>query len=199
MRPSTSLRIRLEPELSRENRRDQYLTSASDPLATATFGRRYVFGEIEQREISLDTRVEWTLSPTLSFQLFAQPFVSEGRYTSFAELRAPRTYAFDVYGRDGGTVTRDRAQSLVQVDPDGAGAAPSFAFEEPDFTVRSLRGNAVLRWEYRPGSALFVVWQQRRNAELGTSDLALGGDARRIFGDPVENVLLVKATYWLTR
>jgi len=85
------------------------------------------------------------------------------------------------------------------VDPDGAGAAPQFTIGNPDFRTHSLRGNAVVRWEYRPGSALFFVWQQVRSDFLPfEGDFRTGRDTREIFGRP-SNVFLVKATYWFAR
>ena len=132
----------------------QFVRAVSDALATNTYGRRYVFADLHQTTLSMDTRVEWTFTPVLSLQVYAQPFVSAGDYSEFKEFAAPRTYDFDVYGRDRGTISREASTALYTVDPDGAGAAPAFTFGDPDFNVRNLRGNAVLRWEYRPGSAL---------------------------------------------
>jgi hypothetical protein len=129
--------------------------------AVETFGSRYVFASLHQTQISLDTRVEWTFSPKLSFQLYVQPLIVSGDYTRFKELRAPRQFEFDVYGKQKGTVGTDSSGAVV-IDPDAGGPAPSFDFSNPDFNFRSFRGNAVLRWEYRPGSALFLVWQQGR-------------------------------------
>jgi hypothetical protein len=199
VRPSSALRVRLEPGYDHSDRSDQYVLAVSDPLAAATFGRRYVLGDLRQRELSVSARLEWTFSPTLSFQAYAQPFVSAGRFVRFKELEAPRTFDFAVYGMDRGTVARDDPASLVHVDPDGSGPAAGFTFDDPDFTERSLRGNAVVRWEYRPGSTLFVVWQQRRSASLREARLGLNDDFGRLFRDPAENVLLVKLTYWLSR
>src|SRR5438309_1140935 len=99
----------------------------------------------------------------LSFQLYAQPFTFAGDYRDFRELRATRAYTFNVYGRDNAsTIAYDGAANTYTADPDGAGPAPAFTFDNPDFRTRSLRSNAVLRWEYRPGSTLFVVWTQSR-------------------------------------
>ncbi|MCG6989890.1 MAG: DUF5916 domain-containing protein, partial [Gemmatimonadetes bacterium] len=100
-----------------------------------------------------------------------------------------------VYGSDRGTITRSGASYIV--DPDGSGAAPSFAFFNPDFNVRSLRGNAVLRWEYRPGSAIYMVWQQQRSGYVPTGDFVFGRDVRGVFATRATNIFLVKATYWI--
>jgi len=72
-------------------------------------------------------------------------------------------------------------------------------FENPDFNLRSLRGNAVVRWEYRPGSTIFFVWQQQREASAPVGDFALARDRRALFRAHPDNVFLVKVNYWLGR
>jgi hypothetical protein len=162
----------------------------------ATFGRRYVFGTLDRNQLALETRLAWTFTPHLSLQLFVQPLVVAADFTDLAEFRAPRTYDFDVYGRDRGTISRDPS-GRYEVDPDGAGPAASFKFDDPSFNLRSLRGNAVLRWEYRPGSTLFLVWQQQRSATEPFGDFDFGRDFGAIFDPAAENVFAVKATYWI--
>ncbi|MCC6319697.1 MAG: carbohydrate binding family 9 domain-containing protein [Gemmatimonadaceae bacterium] len=200
IRPSSAARIQFRPQLVRQFDVDQYVTVVRDP-ASATYGSRWVFGDIDQSEFSLETRAEWTFSPMLTLQLWAQPFVASGRYRSFKEFRTPGRFDFDVYGRDRGTITRHTGANgdQVRVDPDGSGLAPAFSFGEQDFLVRSLRGNAVLRWEYRPGSTLFVVWQQQREGFRDVADLAASRDLSSAFRDPARNVFLVKVSYWLGR
>ncbi|HET7321032.1 MAG TPA: DUF5916 domain-containing protein [Longimicrobiaceae bacterium] len=205
-RPSGALRLRLTPAFNQALGRAQFVTARPDPLATETFGTRYLFSDIRQTTVSMETRLDWTFSPTLSLQLYAQPFVAVGDYRNFKEFLRPRSYDFAVYGEDRGTLTRgescaapDQPGGLYLADPDGAGPASCFAFGEPDFNVRSLRGNAVLRWEYRPGSVLFFVWQQQRDGFDRVGDFRFGRDAGEIFNAPARNVFLIKATYWLGR
>jgi hypothetical protein len=199
VRPSSALEISLEPEFSREYDLAQFVTAVTDPLAQQTFGRRYVFGDIEQHELSVDTRVSWTFSPKLSLQVYAQPLVSSGRFDRYKEFRLPRTFDFDVYGRDRGTIARDRSTQEVTVDPDGVGPAPAFQFEESEFTVRALRGNAVLRWEYRPGSTVYLVWQQVREDEVAVANLAAARRPVDAFRVAAQNVFLLKVSYWFGR
>ncbi|MEO8579550.1 MAG: DUF5916 domain-containing protein [Gemmatimonadales bacterium] len=205
VRPSSSIRLTLSPSLNLLHNTIQFVRPATDPLATTTYGRRYVFSDIFQTTLSATTRVEWTLSPLLSFQLYAQPFASTGRYEGFKELAIPGTQNYTVYGRDNGStiapVTDPVTEKVVSydVDPDGPGAAPTFSINNPDFRTHSLRGNAVVRWEYRPGSALFFVWQQQREDFLPfEGGFHTGRETKAIFGRP-SNVFLVKATYWFAR
>jgi len=195
LRPTSSLRITFEPGLKWNRDMAQYVATETDPLATATYGARYVFATIEQTTLNLDTRVDWTFSPKLSLQFYAQPLVVTGDYTDLKELRAARTYDFDVYGRDRGTVTPVPGGN--DVDPDGGGSAPAFFVPNQNFNFRSLIGNAVLRWEYRPGSTLFLVWQQNRETTAPEGDFDFFRDVKGIFRTGPENVLALKVTYWL--
>ena len=158
---------------------------------------------MEQSTLSLDTRVNWSFTPNLSLEVYAQPFISAGDFSNYKQFLAPGTYDFGVYGRDLGTL-QARSEGGFLVDPDGAGPAGSFVLgDRPgqrDFTVRSLRGNAVLRWEYRPGSALFVVWSQGRlqdDRDPGSFEAAR--DYRNLFAARPDNTVAVKLSYWLGR
>lgn len=202
LRPSSSLRLSFGPNLSVNHSNGQYVRSVTDPLAESTSGTRYVFANLDQTTLSLDTRVDWTFSPTLSLQLFAQPFIAAGDYSSFKEFREPRSFLFEVYGEDRGTLVREEVEGgrdIYTADPDAAGPAPEFTFADPDFNIQSLRGNAVLRWEYRPGSAIFLVWQQQRSGSELFGDFDFARDSRAIFNEPAQNIFLIKATYWIGR
>ncbi len=198
-RANSAMQVSLGAEYSREYSRDQFVTVTTDPTSPRMFGRRYVFGDIEQHELGMELRLEWILSPRLSLQTFLEPLVSSGRFERYKELRSPRSFAFDVYGDDIGTITRDKTAGTVRVDPDAGGPAAAFQFSERDFTVRALRGNAVLRWEFRPGSTLFVVWQQQREAEDAFADFNATRRPTEAFRVPAENLLLMKVAWWFGR
>ncbi|CAN5654573.1 hypothetical protein BH23GEM6_BH23GEM6_12050 [soil metagenome] len=207
-RPSTAVRLQMGPSLSVRRQSAQFITSTPDLAAEPTFGRRYIFGEIDQTTVGLSTRVDWTFTPGLSLQLYAQPFIAAGRYSDFKEFAAPRTFDFDVYGRDRGTICRygellfaSPVNSLPCPAVQPAGGDPDFTvrFQNPDFNLRSLRGNAVLRWEYNPGSSLFFVWQQQRSGILPIGTFDLTHDVDGILNAPATNVFLIKATYWIGR
>ncbi len=197
LRPSSALEVSFEPTYRRSFAVAQYVRSVQDPLAEDTYGARYVFSDLDQKVLSMDTRVSWTFSPRLSLQLFLQPFVARGDYQGFKELDQPRAWGWDVYGEEVGTLTS--ADGVYKVDPDGEGPAGSFFLSDPDFNVRSLRGNAVLRWEYRPGSTVYLVWQQQRYGIGAMDDSRLLDDARDVWGIPPENVFALKVSYWWGR
>lgn len=215
LRPSPAIRIEVGPEISESRTVQQYLQASDDPLLTATYGRAYVFGEIDQRTLDLTTRLDVTFTPNLSLQFFLQPFAATGAYTGFKELREPRRPDFLVYGQDdGSTLTPfcfDDTGAAVscsapgapppayfEADPDGAGSRPVITFGNPDFTVRSLRGNAVLRWEYRPGSTLFLVWTTNCGFFSSRPQFQPLQDVSRLCTGRSSNAFAVKFNYWLS-
>ncbi len=201
-----TLRVSVAPSYSWSYSTAQYIARVSDPLAEATYGSRYVFAEIDRATLSLETRVDLTFSPTLSLQLYLEPFISTGDYGGLREFRAPRTFDFLDYGEDVGTVTSNE-QGGYDVDPDATGPAEAFSVSNRDFNYRSLLGNAVLRWEWRPGSTLFLVWQQSRvNEVVGQGILGdrpwvgsfdFSRDAGDMFTVAPDNIFMVKVNYWL--
>ena len=203
-----TLDLSLGPSLSRSHTTAQYVSAVTDATATRTFGRRYLFADLRQTTLSIDTRVNVTLTPEMSFELFAQPFLSSGDYENVKELFAPRTFEFSRYGVDAGTITAVDAGRRFEVDPDAGGPARPFRVDNKDFNVRSLRANAVFRWEWRPGSTVYLVWQQMRAGTIAAFDptspyetrvgnFDFGRDAGDLFQLHADNILLIKASYWL--
>jgi uncharacterized protein DUF5916 len=203
LQPASNVRLSVGPSIDHSESTAQFVTSVEDATASAFFGRRYVFSDLDQTSFSMETRLNWTFSPTMSLELFAQPLVSSNDFSRFKEFAAPRELDKVVYGEDVGTirsetVQRGSDQVLVHtVDPDGPGAADEFSFDDPDFNFRSLRGNLVFRWEYRPGSTLFLVWTQDRSSEEAIGNFDLGRDVGDLFDADANHVFLIKATYWL--
>jgi len=196
LRPASNVSLSVGPRFDHSESTDQFVTSVDDPTAEAFFGTRYVFADLEQKTFSMNTRLDWTFTPTMSLELFAQPFVSSNDFSRLKEFAAPRRLEKVVYGEDVGTISSDGEGAFV-IDPDGDGPAASFAVDDPDFNFRSLRGNLVFRWEYLPGSTLFLVWTQDRNASVSDGDFDFGRDLGGLFDAEADNVFLVKATYWL--
>lgn len=199
LKPASNVFVQISPTYQRERDVAQYVTAVKDPTATAFSGTRYVFALTQTHALSLDTRVNWTFAPDVTLQLYAQPFFASGDYQRFREFAAPRSIVKLDYGTDVGTISQDPATRVYTVDPDGTGPAATFTLDNPNFSARSLRGTAVLRWEYRPGSTLFFAWTQQRSGSGPEGDFDFGRDRAALFRDHPENVFLIKATYWLGR
>ena len=207
LRPSSAVSLSIAPEYFTGRFAAQYVQAVS---ATATDSARYVFANLIEHQVSATVQLNATFSPTLSFQLYAQPFTFTGAYRGFKELRAPQTFTFNTYGRDNGstitpgapgdTVCNTGPTECFRVDPDGPGSAPAFGLYNPDFRTRSLSVKAVWRWEYRPGSTIFLAWTHSRSNYFpfdASFDVARDF-GRELFLDRPTNVLLVKFNYWLS-
>ena len=168
-RPSSGLSVRLNVDYSRNLNDAQWV--ANETVAAV---EHYVFGRLNQTTVGISTRVNYTITPQLSLQLYAQPFISSGGYTTFREL---------VNGR--------AAHYEDRYSPYAYGG-------QPDFNYHSFRTTNVLRWEYRPGSALFVVWQQGREDTTSQGDFQFGRDFGNMFDAPAKNVFLVKFSRWFS-
>ena len=137
----------------------------------------YTFARLDQRTINVSARFDVTMTPRLSLQLYAQPFVTTGHYTNWRELDNPKAQRYE-----------DRFKAYS-----GAGSALS------DFNYKQFRSNTVLRWEYRPGSTLFLVWSQGReqyDRDLGV--FSAPRDLRNLFATQPNNTFLIKASYWFS-
>ena len=202
-RSSANTELSLEPRLRRSYATAQYLTTVSDATADRTFGRRYLFAGLRQTTVSLTARLNANFTPDMSLELYLEPFLSSGRYDSPKGLAAPRTFEFDEFGTDFGTMNR-MDSGEYRIDPDGSGPGETFDVSDRSFNFRTLQGNAVFRWEWRPGSTIFLVWQQVRSARLrtesagdGIGDFDFGHDARELFRIHPDNVFQIKVNYWL--
>ncbi len=144
--------------------------------------------------MALAARVNWIFSPRLSLQIYTQPLVSQGGYSGFKELERPRSYDFLAYGPD--QIAYDPVTDSYTVDP-GRGSSGPFTFGNPDFNFKSLRLNAVLRWEWRPGSAIYAVWAQQRENDANPGGSDLGNNLDDLLGSPATDAFQVKATFRL--
>lgn len=191
-KPASNLAVIASPGYVAETARAQWVDAFDDPLATNTYAKRYVFATIDQKTFSAGLRLNWTFTPKLSLQLYAQPLIASGDYHDYKELARARSFEFNNYAEeniaiDDGTYT---------IDPDGSGSAPAFSFSEPDFNYRSLRGNAVVRWEYRPGSTMYLVWTQSRSDVESIGDFRFGHSVGRLLGAKADNIFLLKFSYY---
>jgi hypothetical protein len=179
------LRLQLTPRVLWQAVENQYVSQLAGGGAE-TYGTRYLFAHLAQRELATELRAELALTPDLALDVYVEPFASVGRYTGLGELAAPRTSdvrRYTDFDRPGdGTITvRD--------------GGSTFALGDPDFTTVSLRSTVVLRWEIRPGSILYAVWQENRGRTDATADPSyrvLG----RPFAVPGEHIVALKLTWW---
>jgi len=170
IKASARWNLRVGPTFTRAFLSAQYIGIVPDPEYTATFGQRYLFTPLEQTELGLETRFNVTFTPRLSLETYAQPLLSSADFGDGKQFVAPKRFDFVPY----------------------AGEIPNF-----DFNLRSLRGNAVLRWEWRQGSTMYLAWQQRRENIAPYGDFSFSRDRRALFGTRPDNIFVVKVNYWV--
>jgi len=174
VRPTPGLWFMVEPEYAHRVTDAQWVDVIADPAGGGAV--HHVYGELDSRTLDLTTRASVSFTPELSLELYLQPFIAIGDYVRFKELTAAETYRFQSFDLG----------------------------ETRDFHRRSLRSNLVLRWEFRPGSMLYVVWSQSRSAsleEVTDEDLEFRPLSRlgSSLTDDGDNLFLVKASYWYGR
>ncbi len=190
-RPGDQWDFTISPRYNHTVDSRQYVTSVSGGRSE-TFGRRYIFSFIDRSTISMQLRLNYNFNPDLSLEMYAEPFASSGRYYDFGELSAAQSRSLRVYGKEGTGIVRNSNGSYAVTD-----GAQTFTLQNSDFNVRSFRSNVVLRWEWRLGSTLYLVWQQNRSFSENQGNLVRPSalwESVRITGD---NFLLLKLSYWL--
>lgn len=194
MKPGGRMQLSIAPVYSRSRNPFQYFDTVVGGGRPEVYGNRYIFAEISRSSLSSQFRVNYAFNPDLTLEAYAEPFAASGRYSRHGELAAPRSGKILRYGVDGGTTTG--------VDESGVPFAVAegdtiLLDAQEDFNVLSYRSNLVMRWEWRRGSTLFLVWQQNRSesekigSSVGIDEL---WDARSAEG---ENFFALKISYWI--
>jgi len=183
-RPTPSSRISLSPSYSRDHNGWQYVAAPND----AGGDTHYLFGVLDQQTVGVSARVSQTFSPTLSLQVYAQPFIAAGTFAGFRQVSDPRAAHFD-----------QRFQPLTPaVDGEGGYSADGVSWSNPDFDYRAINLNAVLRWEYRSGSTVYFAWSHSRDGSGDDGHFRLWHDTGALFGYHPTNVFLVKVNWWVS-
>lgn len=195
--PSPQLQFSVGPSFFTQNNARQYYT-IRDEGSAATFGTRYIFSTIKFSQISAQFRVNYLFSPTLSLELYAEPFVASGNFSNFGELEAARSSDLRTYGTDGTTITPVINQETGLVDRyDVTDGASSFSLSNNNFNITSFRSNLVLRWEWSPGSTIFFVWQQNKSGFAPDGSPLEPGSLFDAVTAPGRNIIAIKANYWI--
>jgi len=187
--PTNAFNISLSPEYSISKNQTQYVTQ-SDYNSDS----RYVLGTIDNHTLTASVRLDYTINPNLSIQYYGQPFISRGRYKDFKYVTNPvaerLTERFQLY--DSNQINLSGNDFQVDENRDGT---MDYSFSNPDFSYVQFNSNLVLRWEYIPGSELFLVWSQGVKSSVSSSDGLFEGFETGILDERPQNIFLLKATY----
>ncbi|CAL2088279.1 Hydrolase [Tenacibaculum sp. 190524A05c] len=188
--PFDSLNASLTTEFTENPNKTQYVNEAD-------FGavKRYILGNIDQKTWSTTLRLNYSINPNLSIQYYGQPFISRGRYNNFNYVN--NSIAKDLNERVtwyGDNQIQQAPSGDYLVDEDANGVT-DYEFSNPNFSFVQFRSNLVARWEYIPGSELFLVWAQGTTGNVDSDRSLLGGLNTQILDNTLENTFLIKATY----
>jgi len=186
-RPSGRINLSLGPFFSRRVAEHQWVGRIR------TSRDHFLFGRMDQKTLGLTGRFDFTFKPDLTLQIYGQPFVSTGTYGDFKEVANPRGRTL---AQRFAAVPVNATGSGYEADLDGDGVAESFG--NPDFNFKQFRSTMVLRWEYRPGSLLYLVWSQGRDHATGEGAFRFMDDMDTLFRQDAENVFMLKLSYWIT-
>jgi hypothetical protein len=190
-RPAPRWQFSVNPFYERLTDAAQYVSTLSGGRPE-TFNSRYIFSRIDRSTVSMEFRLGLTLKPDMNLDVYAEPFAASGRYYDHGELLAPRSEQRLTYGQAG---------TILQVNPDGSRevriADANFVLRNRDFNTLSFRSNVVLRWEWRPGSTLYAVWQQDRADSMPIGTRVNAADMFRSLQAIGSNVFVVKTSFWI--
>ncbi|MEG8947822.1 DUF5916 domain-containing protein [Rosettibacter firmus] len=195
-KPNSQIKISFGPSYSYSINPTQWINNFEDQYAVNTYQYRYVFGKIIQNTLSTNIRLNWTFTPKLSLQVYLQPFFAVGDYQEFKELSKPKSLSYLIYGQNNSTINYNEINNEYEVDPDGNGPATTFKFGNPDFNYKSIRGTAVLRWEIKPGSILYLVWSHNQTNDSNPGEFNLKRDFKNLWKSDGDNIFLIKFSYW---
>jgi hypothetical protein len=157
---------------------------------------RYINASLEQKVYALSFRMNYSITPDISIQFYGRPFIAKGNYNNFKHIIDSRAdeYQNRFEPFTSSQITLSENKTFYTVDENSDGTA-DYGFSNPNFNYRAFQSNLVVRWEFKPGSALFFVWSQgRESAELDYSRTIVH-DTGELFGTYPSNVFLLKFSY----
>ena len=200
LRPNTKLDLEVEFYLRNEFDTDQYIDQISDEQAINTYGKRYIFSDISNDTKGMTFEADMIHSPTVSFQFFMRPELGHYQYRGLKEFNNPGGYDFIYYEEN---QIREIDENTVEITPSYAADANSFTLSKDfirGFNFISIRSNFVVKWEFKPGSSMFLVWQHERNHYEITDEknLRISAGVDKLLGSDYVSTFMIKLTHWFS-
>jgi hypothetical protein len=191
-RPVSTLRLVLEPEYTVASNELQYIDNLNYGSDS-----RYLFGRIHQKTFRLSFRVNYNLTPDFTIQYWGQPFNAAGDYSSYKMITNPKAAAFgdryQIYNPNQISYFKENDIFIVDENLD---ETEDYRFSNPNFNSDTFLSNLVLRWEFIPGSTLYLVWSQKREYSSTLGKFSINNDMHNLLnGDKPYNVFLIKFSY----
>lgn len=168
----------------------------ANPVDDQTGEKHYIVAKLNQRSLNTTLRVDVTLTPELTLQYYASPFITAGGYTQHLMVVDPeaREISRRYHKLQGNEIIWDATAEQYEVDVEQDGVM-NFSLPQRDFNYKQYNSNLVLRWEYRPGSTLYLVWSQGRTDSMNQGEFALSDDLNTLFSSSPNDIFLIKASY----
>ncbi len=159
----------------------------------------YVFGELNQKTLSFTFRLNFTINPELSLEYYGQPFISAGKYSKFKKITMSHAHSFSerFHEYSMNEIMYNGPDNTYYISESG-NTSPGYSFSNPDFNFGQFRSNMVIRWEYTPGSTLFLVWSQGRTNSSARGLFSYTNDMKDLFNIVPRNIFLLKFSYWFS-
>ena len=190
-RPLQSLSIELTPGFSKYFNNLMYVNQV-DYLTE----KRYLMAHIDRNTVNMSIRINYNITPDLTIQYWGQPFVATGEYTEYKYITNSKAEAltnrYQTYTKEQILYNEPSESWFIDENTDGI---VDYSFEKPDFNVKEFLSNLVLRWEYMPGSTVYLVWSQTRNNYVNDGTFAFTNDVKNLFNEGAKNIFLVKFSY----
>lgn len=192
-RPVKSLKLSVKPNFTHQWSELQYV----DQTEFSNLNR-YIFSTINRKTVSASLRVNYNLTPDLTIQYWGQPFIASGSYHAFKYITDSKAENYNDRFRlyQPSEITYHEASETYRVLESGL---PEYGFDKPDFNVKVFLSNMVIRWEYQPGSTLYLVWSQTRSGSVSDGSFDFSRDINRLFKEKADNIFLVKMSYRIGR
>ncbi len=190
-RPMKTLSINLTPGFTKYKDDLQYVTQ-QDYLND----KRYIMAYIDRNTVNMSIRINYNITPDLTIQYWGQPFIATGEYNEFKYITNSKADdlndRYQLYTNE--QIQYDTNSEMYLVD-DNLDGNIDYSFDKPDFNVKEFLSNLVLRWEYRPGSTVYLVWSQTRNQYVNDGTFDFSNDINNLFEESAYNIFLVKFSY----
>ena len=190
-RPHKTLEIGIQPNYSENISELQYVDQQS-----VNGEDKYIFAKINQKTVNLVLRINYNITPDLTLQYYSAPFISAGYYSEFKSITDPLAYdynnRFAIF--DGSQITYLPDNNQYGISESG-NPDYDYIIDNPEFNFRQFRSNMVLRWEYTPGSVLFLVWSQSITDNVENGEFNYFNDLENLFKVGPSDVFMLKLSY----
>ena len=194
-RPFKSLQISVSPGINTYSTDLQYVTQTNYQEDT-----RYIMAQIDRKTVNMSLRINYNITPDLTIQYWGQPFVATGEYTYFKHITNSKADNLtDRYNTYSDKQISFNAESETYFIDDNLDGTVDYSFENPDFNVKEFLSNLVVRWEYRPGSTVYLVWSQTRDEYKNDGTFDFTNDIKDLFSEKPKNIFLLKFSYRIGR